>query len=88
MDAEGSRTFLARYLKVAEWRAQGRSPEEIKRLVAIEVSPIRRIQLSTAVILRVGVVIGDSLAAQVMVGAQGSRRAHIPDRSRCTREGS
>jgi hypothetical protein len=34
MDAEGSRTFLPRYLKVAEWRAQGKSPEEIKLLVA------------------------------------------------------
>ena len=34
MDAEGTRTFLPRYLKVAEWRAQGKSPEEIKRLVA------------------------------------------------------
>ena len=34
MDAEGTRTFLPRYLKVAEWRAQGRSPEEIKLLVA------------------------------------------------------
>jgi hypothetical protein len=34
MDAEGSRTFLPRYLKVAEWRAQGKSVDEIKRLVA------------------------------------------------------
>jgi len=34
MDAEGSRTFLPRYLKVAELRAQGKSPEEIKRFVA------------------------------------------------------
>lgn len=34
MDAEGTRTFLPRYLKVAEWRAQGKSPEEIKTLVA------------------------------------------------------
>jgi hypothetical protein len=34
MDAEGSRTFLPRYLKVAEWRAQGKSPGEIKLLVA------------------------------------------------------
>jgi hypothetical protein len=34
MDAEGTRTFLPRYLKVAEWRAQGKSPDEIKRLVA------------------------------------------------------
>ena len=34
MDAEGARTFLPRYLKVAEWRAQGKSAEEIKRLVA------------------------------------------------------
>lgn len=34
MDAEGTRTFLPRYLKVAEWRAQGKSSEEIKLLVA------------------------------------------------------
>ena len=34
MDAEGTRTFLPRMLKVAEWRAQGKSPEEIKALVA------------------------------------------------------
>jgi len=34
MDAEGTRTFLPRYLKVAGWRAQGKSPEEIKLLVA------------------------------------------------------
>jgi hypothetical protein len=34
MDAEGTRTHLPRLLKVAEWRAQGKSPEEIKRLVA------------------------------------------------------
>ena len=34
MDAEGTRTFLPRYLKVAELRAQGKSPEEIKRFVA------------------------------------------------------
>jgi hypothetical protein len=34
MDAEGTRSFLPRYLRVAEWRAQGKSPEEIKRLVA------------------------------------------------------
>jgi hypothetical protein len=34
MDAEGSRTFLPRYLKVAEWRAQGKSADEIKLLVA------------------------------------------------------
>lgn len=34
MDAEGARTFLPRYLKVAEWRAQGKSSEEIKTLVA------------------------------------------------------
>ena len=33
MDAEGSRIILPRYLKVAELRAQGRSPEEIKRFV-------------------------------------------------------
>ena len=34
LDAEGTRTFLPRYLKVAELRAQGKSPEEIKRFVA------------------------------------------------------
>src|SRR5262249_55621268 len=34
MDAEGARTFLPRILKVAELRAQGKSPEEIKRFVA------------------------------------------------------
>ena len=34
MDAEGTRTFLPRYLKVAELRAQGKNPEEIKRFVA------------------------------------------------------
>ena len=34
MDAEGTRTFLPRMLKVAELRAQGKSREEIDRLVA------------------------------------------------------
>ena len=34
MDAEGTRTVLPRYLKVAEWRAQGKSPDEIKLHVA------------------------------------------------------
>jgi hypothetical protein len=34
MDAEGTRTFLPRYLKVAELRAQGKTSEEIKRFVA------------------------------------------------------
>jgi hypothetical protein len=34
MDAEGTRTFLPRYLKVAELRAQGKSPDEIKQFVA------------------------------------------------------
>ena len=34
MDAEGTRTFLPRYLKVAELRAQGKSEEEIKSYVA------------------------------------------------------
>ena len=34
MDAEGARTFLPRILKVAELRAQGKGPEEIKRFVA------------------------------------------------------
>jgi hypothetical protein len=34
MDAEGTRTFLPRMLKVAELRAQGKSADEIKRFVA------------------------------------------------------
>jgi hypothetical protein len=34
MDAEGTRSFLPRMLKVAGLRAQGESPEEIKRFVA------------------------------------------------------
>jgi hypothetical protein len=34
MDAEGTRTHLPRILKVAELRAQGKSREEIQRLVA------------------------------------------------------
>lgn len=34
MDAEGARTLLPRMLKIAELRAQGKSPDEIKRLVA------------------------------------------------------
>src|SRR5581483_5330910 len=34
MDAEGTRTILPRYLKVAELRAEGKSPEEIKQFVA------------------------------------------------------
>jgi hypothetical protein len=34
MDAEGARTLLPRYLKIAEWRAQGKSADEIRRLVA------------------------------------------------------
>jgi hypothetical protein len=34
MDAEGTRTHLPRILKVAEWRAQGKSRPEIQRLVA------------------------------------------------------
>jgi hypothetical protein len=32
MDAEGSRTILQRYLKVAAWRAQGKTPDEIRQL--------------------------------------------------------
>ena len=32
MDAEGSRTILQRYLKVAVWRAQGKTPDEIRQL--------------------------------------------------------
>lgn len=34
MDAEGTRAILPRMLKIAELRAQGRSPDEIKRVVA------------------------------------------------------
>jgi len=34
MDEEGTRTFLPRMLKVAELRAQGKSPDEINRFVA------------------------------------------------------
>lgn len=34
MDAEGTRTFLPRYLKIAELRAQGKGREEINRFVA------------------------------------------------------
>ena len=34
MDAEGARTILPRYLKVAELRAQGKTPDEIKAFVA------------------------------------------------------
>jgi hypothetical protein len=34
MDAEGTRTHLPRLLKVAEWRAEGKSREDINRLVA------------------------------------------------------
>lgn len=34
MDAEGARTILPRYLKVAELRAQGKTQEEIDRFVA------------------------------------------------------
>jgi hypothetical protein len=34
MDAEGARTLLPRYLSVAELRAQGKTPEEIRRFVA------------------------------------------------------
>jgi hypothetical protein len=34
MDTEGTRTILPRILKVAELRAQGKSPEEIQRFVA------------------------------------------------------
>lgn len=34
MDAEGTRTLLPRYLKVAELRAQGKSADEIKNFVA------------------------------------------------------
>lgn len=34
MDAEGTRTILPRYPKVAELRAQGKTPEEIDQFVA------------------------------------------------------
>src|SRR5580693_7311387 len=40
----------------------------------IEISPIGRIQLSAAMIRWIGVVIRDSLAAQVIVGAQDLAR--------------
>jgi hypothetical protein len=33
IDAEGTRVILPRMLQVAEWRAQGKSPDEIRRLV-------------------------------------------------------
>jgi hypothetical protein len=33
-DAEGTRVILPRMLKVAEWRTQGKSPDEIRRLVS------------------------------------------------------
>jgi hypothetical protein len=32
MNAEGSRTFLRRYIKVAAWRAPGKTPDEIRQL--------------------------------------------------------
>ena len=34
LDAEGTRTLLPRFLKVAELRAEGKNPDEIKRVVA------------------------------------------------------
>jgi hypothetical protein len=34
MDVEGTRVFLPRYLKVAELRAAGKSPDELRRFVA------------------------------------------------------
>lgn len=34
MDAEASRTVMVRYLKIAEWRAAGKTPAEIKNLTA------------------------------------------------------
>src|SRR5579863_157165 len=34
MDAEGARTLLQRMLRVAELRAQGKSADEIKRIIA------------------------------------------------------
>lgn len=34
IDAEGTRTIIPRYVKVAELRAQGKTPEEIKTFVA------------------------------------------------------
>jgi hypothetical protein len=40
----------------------------------IKVGPIGRIQLSAAVILRVGVVIGHAFAAQIIVGTQDPTR--------------
>jgi hypothetical protein len=38
IDAEGTRTFLPRMLKVAELRAQGKSAEEIKGIIADEIA--------------------------------------------------
>jgi hypothetical protein len=38
MDAEGARTFLQRILKVAELRAQGKRPDEIKGIIASAVA--------------------------------------------------
>jgi hypothetical protein len=40
----------------------------------IEIGPVSRIQLSAAMILGIGVVIRNSLAAQVIVGAQNLAR--------------
>jgi hypothetical protein len=34
LDREGSSTYLQRYLKVAEWRSQGKTPQEIRKLLA------------------------------------------------------
>jgi hypothetical protein len=34
LDREGSSTYLQRYLKVAEWRSQRRTPQEIRKLLA------------------------------------------------------
>jgi hypothetical protein len=34
MDSEGAQVFLPRILKVAEWRAQGKTPQEIQTLLS------------------------------------------------------
>jgi hypothetical protein len=33
LDPEGSRTYLQRYLRVAEWRSHGKTPQEIRQLL-------------------------------------------------------
>jgi hypothetical protein len=40
----------------------------------IEVGPICRIQFATAVILRIGVVVGDTFAAEIVISTQDPPR--------------